>query len=65
MSVAVKHAFNGLATEVSIKHQLRNLNPEVGLDQLLELYVRKGLETARIKYGCFKYYLCCEASFQV
>ena len=65
MSVTVKHVFNGLATEITVKHQLRNLIPEVGLDQLLHLYVKKTLEAAKSKRGCFKYYLFCEAGFRV
>ncbi|KAL5271070.1 hypothetical protein ACHWQZ_G001654 [Mnemiopsis leidyi] len=64
MSVTVKRAFNGLATEITINHQLSDLIPEVGLDQLLHLYVKKALEAAKRQYGCFKYYLFCEASFK-
>ena len=63
--MTVKRAFNGLATEITIRHQLTNINPEVGLDQLLELYVKNGVEAAKRKYGCFKYYFFCEASFKV
>lgn len=65
MSISVKHRFGGLTTEISVRHQLSDLIPEVGLEQLLQLYVKKGLEAARKKHGCFKYYLLCEASFQV
>ena len=65
MSIDVKHGFNGLTTEISVRHQLTHVIPEVGLDQLLQLYVKRGLEAAREKHGCFKYYLLCEASFQV
>jgi hypothetical protein len=65
MSVIVQHMFDGLATEIKVQHHLGNLIPEVGLDQLLNLYVKKALEAAKRKLGCFKYYSFYEASFKV
>ena len=65
MSINVQRTFDGLATEIKVKHHMGNLIPEVGLDQLLNLYVRKALEAAKRKLGCFKYYSLYEASFKV
>ena len=65
MSVTVERAFDGLATEIKVEHHMGNIIPEVGLDQLLNLYLRKALEAAKRKLGCFKYYSLYEASFKV
>ena len=65
MSINVQHTFDGLATEIKVKHHMENLIPEVGLDELLNIYVKKALEAAKRRLGCFKYYSLYEASFKV
>ena len=64
-NVSVRQSFNGNITEFHASHEVVNAIPEIGVQLLLQRYVRRILHAARQGLGCYKFYVVFEAYFQV
>lgn len=64
-NIRVKQCFEGKVTEFNITHEVRDTVPEAGIEIYFQKYVKNILQAARRGVGCFKFYVICEAYFQV
>ncbi len=62
--VSIKRALHDMFWEIKIAKLVYDPIPENGLDSLMETASR-ALHTAIRKRNCFKFYLVCDAEFQV